>query len=30
MVDQGYANKTIASILEISSCTVAAHLRRIS
>jgi DNA-binding CsgD family transcriptional regulator len=29
MVAQGYANKTIASVLEISSWTVASHLRRI-
>jgi DNA-binding CsgD family transcriptional regulator len=29
MVAQGYANKTIASVLEISTWTVASHLRRI-
>jgi DNA-binding CsgD family transcriptional regulator len=29
MVAQGYPNKTIASVLEISSWTVASHLRRI-
>ena len=29
MVAKGYANKTIASVLEISSWTVASHLRRI-
>jgi DNA-binding CsgD family transcriptional regulator len=29
MVARGYANKTIASVLEISSWTVASHLRRI-
>jgi DNA-binding CsgD family transcriptional regulator len=29
MVAQGHANKTIASVLEISSWTVASHLRRI-
>jgi DNA-binding CsgD family transcriptional regulator len=29
MVAQGFANKTIASVLEISSWTVASHLRRI-
>ena len=29
MVARGYANKTIASILEISSWTVASHLRHI-
>jgi len=29
MVAKGYANKTIASILDISSWTVASHLRRI-
>lgn len=29
MVAQGYANKTIASVLDISSWTVASHLRRI-
>ena len=29
MVAKGYPNKTIASILEISSWTVASHLRRI-
>jgi len=29
MVASGYPNKTIASILEISSWTVASHLRRI-
>ncbi len=29
MVAMGYANKTIASVLEISSWTVASHLRRI-
>jgi DNA-binding CsgD family transcriptional regulator len=29
MVAAGYPNKTIASILEISSWTVASHLRRI-
>jgi DNA-binding NarL/FixJ family response regulator len=29
MVACGYPNKTIASVLEISSWTVASHLRRI-
>jgi DNA-binding CsgD family transcriptional regulator len=29
MVASGYPNKTIASVLEISSWTVASHLRRI-
>ncbi len=29
MVAQGYANKTIASVLDISTWTVASHLRRI-
>lgn len=29
MVAKGYANKTIASVLEISSWTVSSHLRRI-
>jgi DNA-binding NarL/FixJ family response regulator len=29
MVAQGYPNKTIASVLEISSWTVASHMRRI-
>ncbi len=29
MVAKGYANKTIASVLQISSWTVASHLRRI-
>jgi DNA-binding CsgD family transcriptional regulator len=29
MVAKGYANKTIASLLDISSWTVASHLRRI-
>jgi DNA-binding CsgD family transcriptional regulator len=29
MVARGYANKTIASVLEISTWTVASHLRRI-
>lgn len=29
MVAKGYANKTVASVLEISSWTVASHLRRI-
>ncbi len=29
MVAEGYANKTIASVLEISSWTVGTHLRRI-
>jgi hypothetical protein len=30
MVASGYPNKAIASVLEISSWTVASHLRRIS
>jgi hypothetical protein len=29
MVARGYPNKTIASILDISSWTVASHLRRV-
>ena len=29
MVAQGFANKTIASVLDISTWTVASHLRRI-
>jgi DNA-binding CsgD family transcriptional regulator len=29
MVAQGYPNKTIASVLDISSWTVSSHLRRI-
>ena len=29
MVAKGYANKTIASVLDISSWTVSSHLRRI-
>jgi DNA-binding CsgD family transcriptional regulator len=29
MVAKGYPNKTIASILDISSWTVASHIRRI-
>jgi DNA-binding CsgD family transcriptional regulator len=29
MVAKGYPNKTIASVLDISSWTVASHLRRV-
>ena len=29
MVAQGYPNKTIAAVLEISSWTVSTHLRRV-